>query len=365
MSVTWTYESVKCLITLWEEQECLYKTDNPGYRNKRTRSRALHNIYQQMVSAGFKKWTEEDINKKMRGLRTQYLAEKNKIKASKVNGAGDADVYKPKLWSYNLLEFLKPASINILDDMQPNEEYDGYNSDNMSGGGVNVSSNWSQEYTRYFIELWAQHPLLNTANARDTTNKLHKQKAMEEIVRDLNAMGDVKFTVNDIRKKIHGLKTQYQKERSLIQQSIDNGATGDEVYVPKLWTYNLLHFICDNERAVSEYKNQTIQATCSRISDKLAIDPLDISSLSSNSISNLVLSNNQVIENVRVKTPEPIVEVLPHQMQLDDDVSAFANVLLYEMRQLKTKSILRKFKRDVMNLIYSAQEKEDDQSSAH
>lgn len=124
-----------------------------------------------------------------------------------------------------------------------------------------MSTNWSQQYTRYFIELWAQHPILNMVTARDSTNRSKKMRAMEEILRDLNAMGDTKFTMDDIRRKIHGLRTQYQKERSLIQQSIDNGATGKDVYVPKLWTYNLLHFICDNERAVSEYKSKTKPST--------------------------------------------------------------------------------------------------------
>lgn len=124
-----------------------------------------------------------------------------------------------------------------------------------------MSTNWSQQYTRYFIELWAQHPILNMVTARDSTNRSNKMRAMEEILRDLNAMGDTKFTMDDIRRKIHGLRTQYQKERSLIQQSIDNGATGKDVYVPKLWTYNLLHFICDNERAVSEYRSKTKPST--------------------------------------------------------------------------------------------------------
>lgn len=60
-----------------------------------------------------------------------------------------------------------------------------------------------------------------------------------------------------------------------------------------------------------------------------------------------------------MKSQEPIVEVLPHQLEMDDDISAFANALVYEMRQLKCKSRVRKFKRDVMNLIYNAQEEED------
>lgn len=78
----------------------------------------------------------------MRGLRSQYVAEKNKIKASKVSGAGEADVYRPKLWTYNLLTFLesgnieasRPSTSNIKKsiDIQPSQECDYYNSDNVS-----------------------------------------------------------------------------------------------------------------------------------------------------------------------------------------------------------------------------------------
>lgn len=50
--------------------------------------------------------TEEDIRRKINGLRTQYNGEKNKVLKIMVSGAGAGDIYTPTLWCYELLRFL-------------------------------------------------------------------------------------------------------------------------------------------------------------------------------------------------------------------------------------------------------------------
>ena len=47
-----------------------------------------------------------EIKKKLHGIRTQYLAELQKIKKSEASGAGHDDIYLPKLWCFKILQFL-------------------------------------------------------------------------------------------------------------------------------------------------------------------------------------------------------------------------------------------------------------------
>lgn len=51
--------------------------------------------------------TMDEIKKKIHGVRAQFLAELNKIKKSEVSGASIDGIYVPKLWCFELLQFLQ------------------------------------------------------------------------------------------------------------------------------------------------------------------------------------------------------------------------------------------------------------------
>ena len=51
----------------------------------------------------------------------------------------------------------------------------------------------------------------------------------------------------DIMKKIHTLKSQFQREVSAVKASQKSGAGADDVYTPKLWCYEELSFLADGD----------------------------------------------------------------------------------------------------------------------
>ncbi|CAJ0946105.1 unnamed protein product [Ranitomeya imitator] len=50
-----------------------------------------------------------------------------------------------------------------------------------------------------------------------------------------------------VRKKIQALRTVYKKELNKVEKSKKSGAGADDVYVPKLWYFDLLAFTRDQE----------------------------------------------------------------------------------------------------------------------
>ncbi|KAF5275146.1 hypothetical protein FQR65_LT16769 [Abscondita terminalis] len=66
---------------------------------------------------------------------------------------------------------------------------------------------------------------------------------------------DAKATRDAVLKKINSLRTAYQKERKKVEESTRSGAGADAVYVPKLWYYQELSFINDQNVARTSVSN--------------------------------------------------------------------------------------------------------------
>ncbi|KAK9731169.1 Alcohol dehydrogenase transcription factor Myb/SANT-like [Popillia japonica] len=118
---------IRALIQLYETHPCLYISTRNDYDNKAIREKAWEKItaplnakYMTSFSTkGIQKKIHglrtqylaeirqiKGIQKKIHGLRTQYLAEIRQIKKSKVTEASSSTVHKPKLWCYEHVAFL-------------------------------------------------------------------------------------------------------------------------------------------------------------------------------------------------------------------------------------------------------------------
>ncbi|KAL4708045.1 hypothetical protein ACJJTC_013456 [Scirpophaga incertulas] len=62
-------------------------------------------------------------------------------------------------------------------------------------------------------------------------------------------------TVEDVKKKINSLRSNYRRELKKIVTSKRSGAGTNEVYVPKSWTFKYLTFLQNTEKPVSEISN--------------------------------------------------------------------------------------------------------------
>lgn len=78
----------------------------------------------------------------------------------------------------------------------------------------------------------------------DYRNKTKRLNGLREITDDFNETFVMsKVTLEDIRKKINGLRTQFTNEGNKIKKSFVSGAGADDVYIPTLWCYPLLSFL--------------------------------------------------------------------------------------------------------------------------
>ncbi|XP_069831036.1 uncharacterized protein [Dendropsophus ebraccatus] len=99
---------------------------------------------------------------------------------------------------------------------------------------------------RQFIELYRSYPCLWKIKSADYSNKFKKSAAIEaliELCRKTYPSADQKF----VKSKIQNIRTVYKKELNKIESSKRSGAGADEIYVPRLWYFDLLSFTRDQE----------------------------------------------------------------------------------------------------------------------
>ncbi|XP_063824872.1 uncharacterized protein LOC135074497 [Ostrinia nubilalis] len=101
----WGDEKTIKFIRLYKDHECLWNSGNPAlYKNKQARDNAYMQIIDEMNEFDM---TIQDVKNKIKGLRSTYHQELNKIKNSKSSGAVESDVYKPSLKWFGEIDFLK------------------------------------------------------------------------------------------------------------------------------------------------------------------------------------------------------------------------------------------------------------------
>lgn len=106
---------------LYKEQECLWKLKSPSYHDKTARKRAMDILVGkfQVVKPDA---NEDYVKKKINNYRTSYKRELKSVKNSSKSGAGTEEIYKPKLWYFDLLSFLgdqdlpRPPVSNMSDE---------------------------------------------------------------------------------------------------------------------------------------------------------------------------------------------------------------------------------------------------------
>ena len=84
---------VKELITLWKEEKVLYNLKHENYYNKDEKLKLRKWIANKLISRGFSKIKDAQVNKKITPLRSYYGIEKRKEKSSEASGSGTSDVY--------------------------------------------------------------------------------------------------------------------------------------------------------------------------------------------------------------------------------------------------------------------------------
>ncbi|XP_031340358.1 uncharacterized protein LOC116168580 [Photinus pyralis] len=107
MAKKWSHEIVETLVSLYQLQPVLYKTDSPSYHNNLLRHKALDAIRTELMNIYKQDFTNEEISKKINNLRTQFIENVRKVKKQAPSGSG-SESPKPAWWLYDSLFFLLP-----------------------------------------------------------------------------------------------------------------------------------------------------------------------------------------------------------------------------------------------------------------
>lgn len=111
MPFTFNREQSKIVIAVYERYPDVYNVQSENYKNRNKRQIMLQKITDEVnEQLGNPGVSVEDVKKKINGLRTQFFTELGKIKKSQTSGAGANEIYKPQLWCWELLYFLKDSS---------------------------------------------------------------------------------------------------------------------------------------------------------------------------------------------------------------------------------------------------------------
>lgn len=95
---------------LYKEQECLWRVQSDLYHDRNARRIAMDILIEK-----FREVNEEAngdfVKKKINNFRTSYKREQKLVKNSMKSGKGTDDIYKPKLWYFELLSFLNDQDV--------------------------------------------------------------------------------------------------------------------------------------------------------------------------------------------------------------------------------------------------------------
>uniref|UniRef100_W8CA19 MADF domain-containing protein n=1 Tax=Ceratitis capitata TaxID=7213 RepID=W8CA19_CERCA len=108
----------------------------------------------------------------------------------------------------------------------------------------------NRHFLRAFIHTYRDLPVLWDTSLRDYTNRDKRAEAYEQLVpiyrylkRDAN--------VEDVKKKINTLRTNYRKELKVVESARRNGT----IHHPRCWTYLELDFLRNTEKFLAVNPN--------------------------------------------------------------------------------------------------------------
>lgn len=105
MSTRWNDEVMLKFVNLYKENQCLWQTHHPKYKNKETRNASIQYIVDEMAIPEF---GVADCKNKIKNLRSHYCQELKKIQESKNSGANPDDIYQPSVpWFGTVDRFLR------------------------------------------------------------------------------------------------------------------------------------------------------------------------------------------------------------------------------------------------------------------
>ncbi|KAL7632341.1 UNVERIFIED_CONTAM: hypothetical protein RMT77_017344 [Armadillidium vulgare] len=105
---------------------------------------------------------------------------------------------------------------------------------------------YSKEFITDVIEMYKGYPCLWKIKSDDFKNRNLKDKAYGELVKKFQEV-DPKADKQVVLKKFSSWRNSWKKEFKKVKESLKLGSDTDLIYTPKLWYFEILSFIEDQE----------------------------------------------------------------------------------------------------------------------
>ncbi|EDW79953.1 uncharacterized protein Dwil_GK18054 [Drosophila willistoni] len=112
----------------------------------------------------------------------------------------------------------------------------------------------NRQYLRTFIQMYKDLPVLWDTSLRDYTNREKRAEAYQRLVPIYHYLKR-DATVEDVKKKINTLRTNYRKELKVVESAIRSGS----LHTPRCWTFQELDFLRNTEKFLAvnpTFKNE-------------------------------------------------------------------------------------------------------------
>ncbi|KAK9875804.1 hypothetical protein WA026_009592 [Henosepilachna vigintioctopunctata] len=117
----WGREYSSLAINLYKKYTCLYSLTDPNYKSKHKRNEAIKSITEELMTKTGKIFLQDDVRRKIHLLRGQFMYEYRKIQKHKQAG-NDISSYRPSLWCFNMLTFLKKHIVKMESMLKKKDE---------------------------------------------------------------------------------------------------------------------------------------------------------------------------------------------------------------------------------------------------
>ena len=101
-----TIENIGEFIEIYKSEPCLWKVKSDDYHNRDKRNAAYKKLIEKLQEIQ-PEANLDMVKKKINNMRSNVRKEQKKIDSSMKSGASTDDVYKPALWYFHFLNFLK------------------------------------------------------------------------------------------------------------------------------------------------------------------------------------------------------------------------------------------------------------------
>ncbi|CAK1582960.1 unnamed protein product [Parnassius mnemosyne] len=97
-----------------------------------------------------------------------------------------------------------------------------------------------------FIEIYKSEPCIWRLKDKEYHDRNKRAAAYEKLIIKLREL-EPNATKEDVVKKINALRSNVHREKRKVEESTKSGASGDEIYKPSLWYYDMFEFLGDQD----------------------------------------------------------------------------------------------------------------------